>query len=845
MACAPLLTEDDLLRFRTKACLRLAQGSCSFGLDRCQYCHSSVWTRRPPFFPLGAYHQQRNSGHDRHPTTVALLRYLPVACSNVIVSDGSITAVPCPRGQNCPFSHSRDEIVYHPLLYKTEECEDYETSRCGVYYCWKTHNAKERRKPPKLKLGLVKGIEVQVFYPGITVVQVNAPGQKSTCGSGKLSEVLKGCVGGQGKAVSRRARGGPSKKDYQQVASNCLFTCRNLMKNAANFPSAGESAFASIYGASAPMHMRQPPPPPARSSSFACDNIGVAWDDRRQMVDSSALMEFVTAEASVRVADFQDLEHVIRGSVNDKGSEKCQRMIAEVLRRSNATPGTNADISARAPPAEEDESAYRCATIGNTAAFIAMMVLQANKVLATKGETANGDYRIEENYGKKLAELGSEEGSAGRDVLGYLGSAVVSPSPYSSTVQGDESCMEMGHLTSDHSYAVTRANSEGELPLSSSFRRSQQGSEQSYSRSLSTSRKSADSTCEGTAAIMGSNYKHEMTEDEGMPSVEMACCGGEWIQRACESGAHAWSDTSSDDPAAGEYGHARALPPKPHSPFLEPVTGNLAGFQASHVYTDSVMDSGPSPADLFTPSTSILVDSSRESAADITSLPFHLRIFSDRDRGKGYGVREDGDAAEPHHSKLNGDRRKVAFSELRASGGLAGDHEISPVQELLAQQHARDGGVGTAACSVPIMHGQHDDGGTGEVGECRGCLEEAGTRLRQAVNALDLIREGQAGKLRKDLLMHVAKELLELVADGETQTTSQTQSQAWYPTGAPFELLPRVRTSDDAEGHSVMMAGLLSPSSSAPGAGAPWSSAAKKRVDGPSPVMDVSHNTVW
>ncbi|KAL8427332.1 hypothetical protein Efla_002295 [Eimeria flavescens] len=79
------------------------------------YSHSQVWTRRPPYYASPSFrHHERLDVVHREP----LLRYLPVPCENLLVEGGKVVKVTCQRGVNCPFSHSPEEIAYHPLVYK-------------------------------------------------------------------------------------------------------------------------------------------------------------------------------------------------------------------------------------------------------------------------------------------------------------------------------------------------------------------------------------------------------------------------------------------------------------------------------------------------------------------------------------------------------------------------------------------------------------------------------------------------------------------------------------------------------------------------------------------------------
>nr|SPJ13447.1 zinc finger protein, putative [Plasmodium sp. DRC-Itaito] len=188
MACTPLLSEEDLYRFRTKQCLRLAKGLCEFGLDRCQYSHSAEWIRRCPYYiSLPSY-----------------LRYIPVACPyfiknkneteedkekrNLILKncvhltnkDGSVNNKfykyieetninKCPLGVECPLAHSIDEIDYHPLVYKTKRCENYMHANCNKYYCNNLHGLAEQRKIKEYFIPYSNKIDIPA-YPNVTIV---------------------------------------------------------------------------------------------------------------------------------------------------------------------------------------------------------------------------------------------------------------------------------------------------------------------------------------------------------------------------------------------------------------------------------------------------------------------------------------------------------------------------------------------------------------------------------------------------------------------------------------------------------------------------------------------------
>jgi len=127
MACPSMLTIHELVFFRTKVCLRHLESlrapedqeghKCRFG-RRCQYSHEYLWRRRCPFY-LKSW------------TKKATYRYLPTWCPDVELeyqesANGHFTVLKsyenCLRGENCPFAHTSDEILFHPLIYKTMRC---------------------------------------------------------------------------------------------------------------------------------------------------------------------------------------------------------------------------------------------------------------------------------------------------------------------------------------------------------------------------------------------------------------------------------------------------------------------------------------------------------------------------------------------------------------------------------------------------------------------------------------------------------------------------------------------------------------------------------------------------
>ncbi|KAL8430606.1 hypothetical protein ACSSS7_005825 [Eimeria intestinalis] len=164
MACMPLLSEDDLCRFRTKSCRRLSSGGCDFGLARCQYSHNKHWHRRCPVYV---------SDH-------SFIRYVHLLCPKVqLLKNSSSSAVggeaapqcvsSCERGWECPFAHSREEALYHPLVYKTALCQRYQRGACSVYYCPYIHSLSEARQPRCYRLPFTSGIDIPPI-PNVLVV---------------------------------------------------------------------------------------------------------------------------------------------------------------------------------------------------------------------------------------------------------------------------------------------------------------------------------------------------------------------------------------------------------------------------------------------------------------------------------------------------------------------------------------------------------------------------------------------------------------------------------------------------------------------------------------------------
>ncbi|KAL8271359.1 hypothetical protein Esti_004693 [Eimeria stiedai] len=217
--------------------------------SRCQYSHSQVWTRRPPYYASPSFRHDRLEATHREP----LLRYLPVPCEYLLIENGKVVKVTCQRGVNCPFAHSPEEIAYHPLVYKvgsgwcsflldllssdqrrkqqfqfsllsplllhapqTQPCKAFAQRACRVYYCWKSHGEKERREVNKgVSLGIVKGLDVPINYPGATLVELlpNKGGRRRRQRS--VPSVVAGLLGSSNGSKSASLRGAGAHKGSQ------------------------------------------------------------------------------------------------------------------------------------------------------------------------------------------------------------------------------------------------------------------------------------------------------------------------------------------------------------------------------------------------------------------------------------------------------------------------------------------------------------------------------------------------------------------------------------------------------------------------------------------------------
>ncbi|GBE59833.1 amine-terminal region of A TM vesicle-mediated sorter [Babesia ovata] len=99
------------------------KGACSDSI-RCSMSHSETWPRRNP----------------------ALFKYDYKLCPNIqfLRTDNKMQLHgKCHYGRRCKFSHSKEEQLYHPDLYKTRMCLNY--PNCKGYFCPFAHSKAEMR----------------------------------------------------------------------------------------------------------------------------------------------------------------------------------------------------------------------------------------------------------------------------------------------------------------------------------------------------------------------------------------------------------------------------------------------------------------------------------------------------------------------------------------------------------------------------------------------------------------------------------------------------------------------------------------------------------------------------
>lgn len=109
------MNNKQLEKFRTQICPRKSNhGSCWLE-ERCPFSHCLSWHRRNPMI----------SG------------YRPSLCPNVMFCIGPNRKMRvknhCHRGRLCLFSHTKEEQMYHPLVYKSQLCRDWPD--CTKHFC--------------------------------------------------------------------------------------------------------------------------------------------------------------------------------------------------------------------------------------------------------------------------------------------------------------------------------------------------------------------------------------------------------------------------------------------------------------------------------------------------------------------------------------------------------------------------------------------------------------------------------------------------------------------------------------------------------------------------------------
>lgn len=109
------MNDEELARFRTQICPKKATDDTCLLEERCPFSHCLSWHRRTP----------------------QLSGYRPTLCPNVIFSIGNDRKMRvknfCRRGRQCLYSHTKEEQMYHPLVYKTQLCRDW--PGCSKHFC--------------------------------------------------------------------------------------------------------------------------------------------------------------------------------------------------------------------------------------------------------------------------------------------------------------------------------------------------------------------------------------------------------------------------------------------------------------------------------------------------------------------------------------------------------------------------------------------------------------------------------------------------------------------------------------------------------------------------------------
>eukprot|EP00930_Biecheleria_cincta_P026609 TRINITY_DN18735_c0_g1_i1.p1 TRINITY_DN18735_c0_g1~~TRINITY_DN18735_c0_g1_i1.p1 ORF type:complete len:350 (+),score=28.24 TRINITY_DN18735_c0_g1_i1:41-1051(+) len=114
--------------FRTRVCTRLKkQGMCQWRAQ-CQFSHCLTWPKRA--------------------LSPGRCVYSPQLCTKVSVKDGKLV-IDCTKRNDCNHAHTKEEVLYHPAVFKTLPCEDHERDdvTCHRFYCPFAHGAEELQRP--------------------------------------------------------------------------------------------------------------------------------------------------------------------------------------------------------------------------------------------------------------------------------------------------------------------------------------------------------------------------------------------------------------------------------------------------------------------------------------------------------------------------------------------------------------------------------------------------------------------------------------------------------------------------------------------------------------------------
>lgn len=149
-------------RFHSKPCQRLLRtGFCEWH-SQCQFSHDLEWPRRPP------------SKHSYSPALCPHIRTVVLNNSGEVHVESH-----CPAGLSCAFAHTKDEVLYHPQIFKTILCEEHRSlpndqrsarrskhrSRCHRYYCPFAHGKQELRSSPLTSEQCEAYIRAVVIFP--------------------------------------------------------------------------------------------------------------------------------------------------------------------------------------------------------------------------------------------------------------------------------------------------------------------------------------------------------------------------------------------------------------------------------------------------------------------------------------------------------------------------------------------------------------------------------------------------------------------------------------------------------------------------------------------------------